>query len=241
MQSEPSQLCYALWVIKAGDNSVVCCEILGLIIRDDKGNKERKEQTGRIYQAFNPVFHLTARNSSAIAHPGRCHSFSFNLKPSLMPIWPKVTGKMWAGIRLSTAEQNSQSWSSVSASPLVRSAPALCGMVYGEPNRDGAALPLDHGATSCSHSPPMSARCHWYARMCVSTRKRRCRGTILALPRFVSGYMQPYGSTGRDCRPQPVLDLHPCSDTLSVPVQLQNSLQDQDGGGALGVFPLGCY
>jgi len=111
---------------------------------------------------------------------------------------------------------------------------------HGKPNRDGAALPPGHGALSSSHSPPSSVRCCRYARMSVSTGKRRCRA-ILALEHFVSARMQPDGSTGGDCKPQPVLGLHHCLLTLGVPTQLQNELQDQDVEGAQGVWPLGCH
>lgn len=82
----------------------------------------------------------------------------------------------------------------------------------GSPTGMGQHCPLGHGALSSLHSPPASARCCGYAGTCVSTRKRRCRG-ILVLPHFVSGHMQPDGSTGGDCRPQAVLRLHPCPPT----------------------------
>lgn len=118
-------MCHALWSVKEWDNSAVCCCMLGHIIRDDEGSKERKEQTAQIHQALNPVFHLTARNSGVTAHPGRCHGFSFH--------WslPKhvgdciVDGHRQGGSKDKdppTAEHNSQSWraehlSHISAAP----------------------------------------------------------------------------------------------------------------------------
>lgn len=68
------------------DNPVTCCKMSGLAIRIDEGKREREEQTAQNYQAFNPVFHLTARNCSPVAQPGRCHRSSFCPKPFQAPL-----------------------------------------------------------------------------------------------------------------------------------------------------------
>lgn len=144
-----------------------------------------------------------------------------------------------------TAEHNSQSWSAEHLNP-VSAAPraGLCVARHGGSPWEAQQGWGSTGPWDMVTCPPhtASARCCRYAGRCVSTRKRRCRGTtILALSCFVSGHMQPDGRTEVDCRPQPVLRLYPCPPTLIVPVQLQNKLQDQDAGGARAIWPLGCH
>lgn len=43
---------------------------------------------------------------------------------------------------------------------------------------------------------------------------------MLAQTHFASGHTEPKGTTGGDCRAQPVLGLHPCLPALAVPIQL---------------------
>lgn len=63
-----------------------CGKMSGLATRNDEGKGEREEQTAQIYQAFDAIFHRTARNCSPVAHPGRSHRSSFCPKPSQAPL-----------------------------------------------------------------------------------------------------------------------------------------------------------